>query len=90
MDDDAHDPYPTWFRSNSRGRLGKLCRMAGLNEPSITMLEPEPSYGAAHAMLFYPFMAYERFVNSSRIFEGVRLTILLATHKPARVRRSLS
>ncbi len=80
--DDAHDPYPTWFRSNSRRKLEKLCRVAGLNKPSITMLEPEPSYGRAHPILFYPFMAYERLVNCSRMFEGVRLTILLAAHKP--------
>ena len=80
---DAHDPYPTWFRSNSRNKLKKLCRMAGLDQPAITMLEPEPDYGRAHPILFYPFMAYERLVNGSRIFEGVRLTILLAAHKPA-------
>jgi len=83
MPEGAHDPYPTWFRSNTRSRLEQLCRTAGLREPAITMLEPEPSYGKAHAILFYPFMAYERLVNSSRIFEGMRLTILLAVHKPA-------
>jgi len=84
----AHDPYPTWFRSNTRSRLEQLCRAAGLGEPAITMLEPEPSYGKAHAMLFYPFMAYERLVNSSKIFEGMRLTILLAVHKPAELKAS--
>jgi len=62
----------------SRGRLKELCRMAGLGKPVITMLEPEPSYGRAHAMLFYPFMIYERLVNSSRLFEGLRVTILMA------------
>jgi SAM-dependent methyltransferase len=83
MPEGTHDPYPTWFRSNTRSRLEQLCRMAGLREPAITMLEPEPSYGNAHAILFYTFMAYERVVNSSKILEGMRLTILLAAHKPA-------
>lgn len=81
--DDAHDPYPTWFRSNSRGAVKKLCRDAGLTEPAITMLEPEPSYGRAHPLLFYPFMAYERLVNSSEMFAGLRITILMTTRKPA-------
>ena len=83
LGEEAHDPYPTWFRSNTRSKLTTLCRMAGLDEPRITMLEPEPSYGRAHPILFYGFMAYERLVNSSKIFEGMRITVLLATHKPA-------
>jgi SAM-dependent methyltransferase len=83
MAKDAHDPYPTWFRSNTRGKLRELCHKAGLSEPSITMLEPEPSYGRAHPVLFYTFMAYERFVNSSKMFQGMRITILLAVRKPA-------
>ena len=88
LDDDAHDPYRTWFRSNSRRKLRELCRMAGLSEPAITMLEPEPSYGRANAILFYLFMAYERLVNYSNLFEGVRITILLATRKPTEQRES--
>ncbi len=82
LPEDAHPPYPTWFRSNTRSKLRELCRTAGLSQPSIIMLEPEPSYGSAHPILFYPFMAYERLVNSSKIFEGVRITILLAAQKP--------
>jgi SAM-dependent methyltransferase len=79
---EAHDPYRTFYRSNSRGKLQRLCRMAGLSEPAITMLEPEPGYGRAHPILFYPFMAYERLVNSSNIFAGARIAILLAARKP--------
>jgi hypothetical protein len=81
--EDAHDPYPTWYRANSRGRLRKLCRTAGLCEPIITMVEPEPSYGRAHALLFYPMMAYERTVNLSSAFSGLRVTILMSVRKPA-------
>jgi SAM-dependent methyltransferase len=80
---DAHDPYPTWFRSNTRRRLQQLCRASGLGEPAITMLEPEPSYGRAHPLLFYPMMAYERLVNLSGALSGLRITILLVARKPA-------
>jgi SAM-dependent methyltransferase len=81
--EDAHDPYPTWYRANSRGRLRKLCRTAGMSEPIITMVEPEPSYGRAHALLFYPMMAYERTVNLSSALSGLRVTILMSVRKPA-------
>jgi SAM-dependent methyltransferase len=80
---EAHNPYPTWFRSNSRRRLQKLCRIAGLDEPVITMIEPEPSYGRAHPLLFYPMMTYERLVNLSSAFSRFRVAILLSVRKPA-------
>lgn len=78
---DAHDPYPTWFRANTRSKLRKLCLTNGLDNPDITMLEPEPSYGRAHPLLFYPMMAYERLVNLSDALSGFRITILLAARK---------
>lgn len=80
--EDAHDPYPTWFRANTRRRLRKLCMTNGLDDPAITMIEPEPSYGRAHPLLFYPMMTYERLVNLSDALSGFRITILLAAHKP--------
>lgn len=80
--DDAHDPYPTYYRSNTRGRLRELCSASGMKKPEIRLLEPEPSYGRAHPLLFYPMMAYERLVNQSDLLSGFRITILLATRKP--------
>ena len=47
------------------------------------MIEPEPAYGRAHPLLFYPMMAYERVVNLSDTLSGLRITILLATRKSA-------
>lgn len=81
--DDAHDPYPTYYRSNTRGRLRELCSVSGMNEPQVRLIEPEPSYGRAHPLLFYPMMAYERLVNQSSLLSGFRITILLVTRKPA-------
>jgi SAM-dependent methyltransferase len=82
LEKNAHDPYPTWFRSNSRGRLQKLCRVSGLGEATVAMIEPEPSYGRASALLFYPMMVYERIVNASSAFSDFRVTILLHVRKP--------
>ena len=83
LPDEAHDPYRTWYRANSRRRLRKLCRIAGIGNAAITMIEPEPSYGRAHALLFYPMMAYERIVNLSSALSNFRCNILLAARKPA-------
>ncbi len=47
------------------------------------MIEPEPAYGRAHALLFYPMMAYERIVNLSPALSDFRCNILLAARKPA-------
>jgi SAM-dependent methyltransferase len=82
LSEDAHDPYPTWFRANTRGKLRKLCRMAGLGKPTMTMIEPEPAYGSAHALLFYPMMMYERVVNATRALARFRITILMVAKKP--------
>ena len=82
LDQDTHDPYRTWLRSNTPGRLSKLCHAAGLEPPSISMIEPEPSYGRAHALLFYPMMVYERIGNLSDAFSGVRITMLVVAHQP--------
>jgi hypothetical protein len=47
------------------------------------MIETEPSYGAAHPLLFYPMIAYEGQVNSSDLFNQCRVNILGTFRKPA-------
>lgn len=73
MAPEAHDPYPTYYRANTAKRLRVLSQHAGLSVDSVEMIEPEPSYGRIHAVLFYPMMIYERIVNSSRLFECFRI-----------------
>jgi SAM-dependent methyltransferase len=72
---DAHDPYPTFYRCNSRRAVRKLLRHAGLKELELRMVEKEPSYGRMGATLFFPMMAYERIVNSAEIFGAFRANI---------------
>lgn len=80
---DARDPYPTFYRSNTRAAIGRLARSAGLSVVALPTTEAEPWYGRSHALLFYPMMLYERFVNSSARFEGLRSNILGVLQKPA-------
>jgi SAM-dependent methyltransferase len=82
MAPEAHAPWQTYYRANRPGRLKRLTERAGLSPASLTMIEPEPAYGGAHAALFYPMMAYERFVNSTRFLETFRIIIIGTARKP--------
>ena len=46
------------------------------------MIEKEPSYGMASRLLFYPFLAYERTVNSTEAFAPLRANIPAVLRKP--------
>jgi len=78
---EAHAPWPTYYRANRPGRLKRLSLDAGLCPPSITMIEPEPAYGRAHAAFFYPMMTYERIVNSTGLLETFRVIIMGTARK---------
>jgi SAM-dependent methyltransferase len=75
MDPHEHDPYPTYYRANTRRRIRILSRQSGLTPVSIDMSESYPWYGMAFKALFLVFMGYERLVNSSDRFEGLRHTM---------------
>ncbi|HUT09659.1 MAG TPA: class I SAM-dependent methyltransferase [Thermoguttaceae bacterium] len=79
---EAHEPYPTFHRMNARRRLRRLALSAGFENIQLRMIEAEPSYGLASRLLFYPFMIYERIVNSWRGFEPFRMNILGMIEKP--------
>jgi len=72
---DAPDPYPTRYRLNSRDAIRGAAGRTGFRVREIRMVEKEPSYGMASRYLFLAFMLYERLVNSSAIFEGVRVNV---------------
>ena len=79
---DAHEPYRTYFRANSRSALVRLARGAGLRSRSLRTIEKEPSYGMSSRLLFLLFAGYERLVNSSDLFAGLRINILAVLEKP--------
>ncbi len=83
LDKQAHEPWPTVYRANDSRELTRLAQAAGFVAERIQMIEKEPSYGAAHWLLFYPMMAYERFVNSTERLGWLRANILGTFRKPA-------
>lgn len=80
---DHHEPYTTYYRANRPSRLMHLSAIAGMTVKQLLMLEAEPSYGRAHALLFYPMLAYERLVNSADIFAMFRVCMIAELQKPA-------
>lgn len=75
MGEDQHDPYPTYYRANTRGKLRRLFREADFAGIDFHMIECEPCYTAGRALLFYPMMAYERVVNASSLLEEFRIIL---------------
>ena len=79
---DAHDPYPTVYRMNSKADVERLARATGLEVAELRMVEKEPSYGMAARPLFFAFMAYERLVNASERAAFLRANIFGVLRKP--------
>lgn len=78
---DHHPVYPKYFRFNSEKRCREVLTEAGFSVRELFLIEKEPSYGMRSPLLFFPMMAYERIVNSSRLFRHLRANILCAATK---------
>lgn len=72
---DHYDAYTTFYRVNSRKRIAELCKEVGFEPVFFKTSEFFSGYGKGSRLLFHMFMWYERFVNSSTKFEGLRHTI---------------
>jgi SAM-dependent methyltransferase len=73
---EAHDPYPTVYKCNSRAAIKRCSAEAGFAVSELRMIEKEPSYGMASRALFFPLLAYERLVNATSVAASIRANIL--------------
>jgi SAM-dependent methyltransferase len=71
----AQEPWPTFYRLNSRRTLTARANAAGFSRIELHMIETEPAYLRFHALPFLVGVAYERLVNSSEAFAGMRANI---------------
>jgi hypothetical protein len=71
----AHEPWPTFYRMNSRRAILKAARTAGFRTINFQMVECQPSYLVFHTVPFLVGVAYERLVNSTEILSGLRANI---------------
>lgn len=73
---DAHEPYPTYHRMNTRRVLRRLAKRAGFCEVELVMFEGEPSYLMFNSLAFLMGVAYERAVNATPLLSGLRANIM--------------
>jgi SAM-dependent methyltransferase len=78
---EGHDPYPTWYRLNSRGQIRSLSQGAKFEVEYLRLLEKEPSYGMSSRALFLTFTAYERLVNCANLFAPFRSSLFVVLRK---------
>jgi SAM-dependent methyltransferase len=81
---EAHDPWPTFYRANRPAVIRRLASRAGLEPIELRMVEKEPTYARASPWLYFPLMAYERLVNSSRLGAPFRANIFGVLQRPGR------
>ena len=75
LSSEAHAPYPTFYRLNTRAAIRSAARASGLEAAELRMVEYEPSYLKFSSIAFLAGTAYERTVNSSQAFSGLRANI---------------
>lgn len=80
--EDAHAPYPTYHRLNSRRQILDAAGRCGFSVAQLTLIEKEPSYGMSSKALFVLFLAYERLVNATDALAGLRANILGVLRRP--------
>jgi SAM-dependent methyltransferase len=79
---EGHDPYPTYYRFNSRRKIGQIARQLGFEVEYLKTTEWEPSYGMSSRLFFLLFTMYERLVNSSSLFSDFRANLFVVLRKP--------
>lgn len=83
LKDDSREPYPTFHRMNTRHDLARLANLTLLEIHHFQLVEKEPSYGLSSRALFLAFMAYERIVNSTSLFENFRANLFVKMRRPS-------
>jgi SAM-dependent methyltransferase len=79
---EAHAPWPTFFRMNSRAKLKTLAHDSGLEITRLDMIEGHPAYLMFNGAAFLGGMAYERLVNAGHALEFLRCNIQGELRKP--------
>jgi SAM-dependent methyltransferase len=77
------DTFPTYYRANSRSRIGALARRAGMVVRSVEFVEGRPEYLRISPATYLLGYLYERVVNSLPSLAGLRVVILGNLARPA-------
>lgn len=79
---DEHDVFPTLYKCNTRARVRSVAAAAGFSVNSIELWEGRPEYLRMNAIFYTVGFLYERIVNASRMFEGIRVVMSFVLQKP--------
>jgi len=78
----AVDTFPTRYRANSRADLRALARGAGLTIEGLRVIESRPEYLRINPVAYAAGFAFERIVNASSLFEGLRILLVAEMRRP--------
>ena len=79
---EIEDTFPTRYRANSKRQVSKLASESGLTVTRIERIEGRPEYLRFSMVTYLLGWLYERIVNISPIFEGLRLVLIGELRKP--------
>ena len=68
--------FPTYYRGNSKRKLRRLCKDAGLQVKRLELFEGSPYYLTRCWPLFVCGVLYERIVNTTSMLEWMRQVVL--------------
>jgi SAM-dependent methyltransferase len=77
-----HEPFVTYYRANSPGKIRRLCSKVGLRVERVELLEGPPLYLTRFWLAFFGGVLYERTVNSMAMLSWMRQCILLEATVP--------
>ncbi len=69
---DSHEPYPTFYRLNTKREIQTLANKAGFSQVDLRYVECEPSYLVFSTIPFLIGVLYERTVNKFDWLFGIR------------------
>ncbi|MHC4148460.1 MAG: class I SAM-dependent methyltransferase [Planctomycetota bacterium] len=78
----SNEPFVTYYRANSPGKIRRLCSNVGLRVERVELLEGPPLYLTRFWLAFFGGVLYERIVNSMAILSWMRQRILLEAILP--------
>lgn len=80
---EAHDTFPTLYRCNTLRRVEQFARQIDFPVVDMAMWEGRPEYLRMATPLYVLGYAYERLVNLTDLFRGLRCVMVFTLRKPA-------
>ncbi len=77
----GHDPWPTYYRANTRTRIRRLLKKAGFDRCELLLVETYPTYLGFSRVAFLLGVLYERVVNSMGWLSGFRIILMARATK---------